>query len=38
VPKHLDLASTRMRGVDGFSYGALIVPDARRCNGFVSPK
>jgi hypothetical protein len=38
APKHLDVVSNRMRGIDGFSDGALIVPDALRCNGFVSPK
>jgi peptide/nickel transport system substrate-binding protein len=29
--KHLDLVSNRMHGVDGFSDGALIVPDALQC-------
>ena len=29
--KHLDLVANRMHGVDGFSDGALIVPDALQC-------
>ena len=35
--KHLDLVSNRMRGVDGFSDGALIVPDALQCTQEVKP-
>jgi peptide/nickel transport system substrate-binding protein len=30
--KHLDLVSDRMHGVDGFSDGALIAPDAIQCS------
>jgi len=35
--KHLDLVSNRISGVDGFSDGALIAPDALRCPQTANP-